>query len=186
MNDPIQVLIDHIENTEKFYNALKDNLCPNLNRKRQNRASRETLRQILLSFLVKVATDYAAKQGKPNEWKKLFPSHVREAASQILLEHYLKGMFLFDKTRKVFEPIPEPEEEKPQLPENPLELFGDVNKLVGRALNILGDAESKELFEKSIGKLSKIELQLMCDKLELDREGDKETLKQRIIKDFYG
>lgn len=197
--NPIQVIIDHIENTESLYNTLRDNVCPNLDRKRQNKAGREKLHQVLVTFVMKVAMDCAAKQGQPDEWKKLFPSHIREAAGQILLEHYLKGMFLFGK-RKVFEkpevpqeepppaeePPPPEEEPLPPIPENPLELFGDVNKLVKRALNILGDVSTKARFEKELGKLSRVELQLICDDLKLNREGDNETLKQQIIKDFYG
>ena len=51
---------------------------------------------------MKDAINYAAKQDQPDEWKKLFPSYVQQAAGQILLEHDLKGTFLFWK-RKVFE-----------------------------------------------------------------------------------
>jgi hypothetical protein len=193
------LLMNHIENTEFLYNILRNNVYPNLDRKRQNKAEREKLHQILVTFITKVAMDYAAKQGQPDEWKKLFPSHVRQAVGQLLLEHYLKGTLLFNK-KKNFKKLvstlqhketpkalpPPPKEVPPPIPENPLELFGDVTKLVKRALNILGSVSTKDRFEKEIGRLSRIELQLICDDLKLDREGDNETLKQRIVKDFYG
>ena len=177
----IEILKKHIEDTEELYKILWDNVIPNLNRKRKEKANRESLRQVLVTYLVRVAKDYAEKQGTPNDWKKMFPSEVREATASMLLEHHKHKLFLFAE-RKTFEPK-EPESEP--VPD-PLEQLGDINKLVKRALNVIGDAETKEEFYQVLSKLSKAELKLICENLGLKVSDEREKLELEIVKDFYG
>ena len=181
--DSIEILKKHIEDTEELYKVLWDNVIPNLNRKRKEKAERESLRQVLVSYLVRVAKDYAEKQGTPNEWKKMFPSEVREATASMLLEHHKYKLFLFAE-RKAFEPksepVPAPE------PVDPFVQLGDINKLVKRTLNVIGDAETKEEFYQVLSKLSKAELKLICENLGLEVSDEREKLEAQIVKDFYG
>ena len=179
--DSIETLKKHIEDTEELYNILWDNVIPNLNRKRKEKANRESLRQVLVTYLVRVAKDYAEKQGTPNEWKKMFPSQVREATASMLLEHHKHKLFLFAE-RKIFEP----KEPEPEPVPDPLEQLGDINKLVKRALNVIGDAETKEEFYQVLSKLSKAELKLICENLGLKVSDEREKLELEIVKDFYG
>lgn len=88
-------LILHIHHSKKLCNILRNNVLPNLNRKQQHGCDRDLVTQILMTFLVKAARDYAALHGQAENWSGLFNKETRKIAALKLTEQYEKRCGLF-------------------------------------------------------------------------------------------
>jgi hypothetical protein len=94
---PVEKLISHIRHSRRLYGVLRNNVLPNLNRKRENGCDKGTLNQVLMTFIVKAARDYAVAHGQPEGWSDLFSKDTRKTLALILTEQYEQRSGLFQR-----------------------------------------------------------------------------------------
>lgn len=202
MDNSTNLLLKYIEESKVLCDMLRGEILFNLNKKYKKVynpiTSQDKVKQVLTSFAVNAAMNYAHDVGKPDEWSTLFKPKIRRAVAQILREQYESTTGLFSGTSKEITKLPE---EEPQPEEKPtakpvekldLEDFEDaleqppsyiaVDKLIDR----LDNAASKKRIERLIEGLNKTKLRMICDRLCLADNGSERTLKDRIVKAYWG